>query len=143
MPETSTPIPVAVAEPRSLAPPRRVVVIDDSTLVREAARVALSLVGWEVLVADSGEQGIVLVEAEQPDAVLLDVVMPGMDGIAVAEHLLQAPVTSASPVIMLTAQDPAEAEQRLRKAGVAGTIAKPFEAERLAGQVATLLGWPA
>jgi two-component system, OmpR family, alkaline phosphatase synthesis response regulator PhoP len=135
--DTSPPAP----PPPPLRP--RVLVIDDSALIREAARVALEAFGGcEVLVAESGAEGIALAEAERPDAILLDVVMPDMDGIAVAERLGARPATSSCQVIFLTAQDRPEERERFEQLPVVGVIAKPFEIETLADELAMILGWP-
>jgi CheY-like chemotaxis protein len=124
--------------------PRRILVVDDSSLIREAATLALgTAAGWEVLTASTGEEGLGRAAAEQPDAVLLDVVMPGLDGVAVAELLANGRETRGIPVLMLTAADGARDRERLRRLPVAGIISKPFELEALAGQVASLLGWKA
>jgi two-component system, OmpR family, alkaline phosphatase synthesis response regulator PhoP len=134
---------VSPSEPRSAGFRPHVLVIDDSALVREAAKVALEAVaGWGVTVAELGEQGIALAESERPDAILLDVVMPEMDGIAVAERLNSLPATSSSPVVFLTAGDRPEDRERIESVAPAGVIAKPFEIERLADELASLLGWP-
>jgi two-component system alkaline phosphatase synthesis response regulator PhoP len=120
----------------------RVLVIDDSALIREAARFALGTArGWDVLVAESGEQGIAVAESERPDAILLDVVMPGMDGVAVAERLQALPATSSAQVVFLTARDRPEDRERLQRVQAAGVIAKPFDIDRLAGELASVLGW--
>jgi DNA-binding response OmpR family regulator len=122
--------------------PRRILVVDDSSLIREAATLGLGAVaGWEVLTAASGEEGLERAMAERPDAVLLDVVLPGLDGVAVAHRLAASPATRTIPVVMLTAADGAEDRRRLRRLPVAGIIPKPFALESLAGQVAALLGW--
>src|SRR2546426_6840178 len=106
MAETETSIDTSLPPQGANSSKPRVLVIDDSALIREAARIALeTIAGWDVLVAESGEAGIALAEAERPDAILLDVVMPGMDGIAVAERLRARPATSSSHVVFLTAQD--------------------------------------
>jgi CheY-like chemotaxis protein len=119
----------------------RVLVIDDSALIRAAASLALSAVpGWEVMLAESGEEGLLLADAERPDAILLDVVMPGMDGLAVADELQARGVSSACKIVLLTGMDGLEEPQRAVPQ-VAGVIAKPFAVEALAGQLASLLGW--
>jgi CheY-like chemotaxis protein len=124
------------------AAPRRVLIVDDSSLIREAAALALGAIGgWEVLAASSGEEGLARASADRPDAILLDVVMPGLDGVAVAEHLAASLDTSAIPVVMLTAADGAEDRERLGRLSVAGIIPKPFELTALAAQVAALVGW--
>jgi CheY-like chemotaxis protein len=122
--------------------PRRVLVVDDSSLIREAASLALGAIGgWEVLTASSGEEGLIRASADQPDAVLLDVMMPGLDGVAVAERLAAGPATRAIPVVMLTAADSAEDHARMGRLSVAGVIPKPFDLAALAGQLAALVGW--
>jgi two-component system, OmpR family, alkaline phosphatase synthesis response regulator PhoP len=121
---------------------RRVLVIDDSALIREAAKIALETVGGlDVLVAGSGEEGIPIAETERPDAILLDVEMPGMDGLAVAERLQSLPATSSSPVVLLTARDSPEDREHFRHVPVVGVIAKPFDIHALADELAELLGW--
>lgn len=115
---------------------RRVLVIDDMEDVREIARAGLERAGWEVEVAASGPQGLELAARRVPDAVLLDVKMPGMDGRAVAEALRRRAATRSVPVVLLTA-GPGEAS------GVeaAGVIPKPFDPLTLAERLAGLLGW--
>lgn len=121
---------------------RRILVVDDSSLIREAATLALgAIAGWEVLTAASGEEGLGLAMAQRPDAVLLDVVMPGIDGVAVARRLAASPATRTIPVVMLTAADGAEDRRRLGQLPVAGIIPKPFALESLADQLAALVGW--
>jgi CheY-like chemotaxis protein len=125
------------------APSRNILVIDDSALIREAAKIALGTIGeWRVVTAVSGEEGIERAVSERFDAILLDVVMPGMDGIAVAERLYATPATSSLPIVLLTAHDRLEDSERFRCVPVAGVIAKPFDVAGLSQQVAELVGWP-
>jgi CheY-like chemotaxis protein len=127
----------------ALAPfrPRLVLVVDDSSLIREAVTLALSTNdGWEVLTASSGEEGLALAGTELPDAILLDVMMPGLDGIVVAERLAASPATRGIPLVMLTAADRPEDRERLSGLAVAGVIAKPFQLAALSGQLAALIG---
>jgi CheY-like chemotaxis protein len=124
------------------APSRSVLVIDDSALIREAAKVALGqIAGWRVATAAGGKQGIELAASEPFDAILIDVVMDGMDGIAVAEHLRARPATGSVPLLLLTAEQGLADSERLRHAGIAGVIAKPFEIGALSRDVCELLGW--
>lgn len=133
----------AAAGSLAAAPCRSVLVIDDSKLIREAAKVALGTIGgWRVLTAASGEEGLALAAAERPDAILLDLVMPGIDGIAAAERLREQPSTRSLPIVLLTASDPAASRQRLGRVPVVGVISKPFDVATLARQLATLVGWP-
>jgi CheY-like chemotaxis protein len=121
----------------------RILVVDDSALIREAAKLALSTIGgWQTVTASCGEEGIERAVSGGFDAILLDVEMPGMDGIAVAERLQAIPATGALPIILLTAHQQIEESPRLRGVSVAGAIAKPFEMSDLAREVAALLEWP-
>ena len=123
---------------------RSILVIDDSALIREAAKIALDAIGgWRIVTASRGEEGIERAVAERFDAILLDVEMPGMDGIAVAERLHELPATRALPIVLLTAHDRREDRERFRHAPVAGVIQKPFQLSDLARQIGALLGWSA
>jgi len=116
-----------------------VLVVDDDELLREVAKASLELVaGWSVSTASSGAEAEVTARREHPDAIMLDVMMPGQDGLATFAALRADPVTSAVPVIFLTAKNDAEGWV---VDGAAGVIAKPFDAMRLAAQVSRLLGW--
>jgi CheY-like chemotaxis protein len=126
----------------SAAAARHILVIDDSLLIREAAKIALETVAaWRVSTAAGGEEGIALAVEQRPDAILLDVVMPDMDGVAVAERLHVTPSLSSVPIVLLTAKDRPEDRQRFRQAPVRGVIAKPFEIASLSHQLGALLGW--
>ncbi len=122
---------------------RRVLVIDDEDLIREVAQVSLEVTaGWEVLTAASGDDGYRTAVAEHPDAVLLDVMMPGLDGPGTVMRLQADAATRTIPIIMLTAKvQQAERDRVAALAGVAGVIAKPFDPMRLSTDVSVLLGW--
>lgn len=122
---------------------RRVVVIDDDDCVREVSQVSLeSVAGWEVAAASSGREGIALVRTTRPDVVILDVMMPEMDGPATLVQLLAHPATRDIPVIFLTAKIQASDRVRLLELGAAGVMAKPFNPMLLGQEIAELLGWP-
>jgi CheY-like chemotaxis protein len=124
------------------APIRKILAIDDSALIREAAKIALGTIGgWQIVTAVSGEEGIARAVSDEFDAVLLDVVMPGMDGVAVAERLHSTPATSLLPIVLLTADDRLEDSERFRRVPAAGVILKPFEIPDLTRHMAVLLGW--
>lgn len=121
---------------------RQILVVDDSPLIREVARLGLEGgAGWSVQSAGSGTEALQRAQEEAPEAILLDVVMPDMDGPATLQQLRERPATSQIPVIFVTARDGAADHARLRKLDVAGVITKPFEMQELAGQVADILGW--
>ena len=107
-------------------------VIDDEPPIRLLCRVNLEAEGMRVLEAADGRTGIDLAQKEQPNAILLDVMMPGMDGWAVAEQLLQDERTAEIPIIFLTAR--ADLRDRARGMDLGGLeyITKPFNPVELA-----------
>ena len=123
---------------------RRVLIIDDSALIREAGVIALELAGWEVAVASDGEAGVAAATDDPPDGVLLDIEMPGIDGLETLRRLRADPRTAALPVAFLTAKgdDPAE-RAALLAAGADAVIAKPFQLPELADAVRAAFGWDA
>ncbi|BAZ82566.1 MAG: response regulator [Sphaerospermopsis kisseleviana] len=121
---------------------KRILVVDNEQYIQEVAKICLETVaGWEVLTASSGKEGIVQAENHQPDAILLDVMMPDMDGIAAFANLQANPNTKEIPVILLTAKIQAADRRRYAQLGMKSAIAKPFNPLELAGQVASALGW--
>ncbi len=121
---------------------KRILVIDDEDDIREVAQLSLEMVGgWEVVAASSGEDGLALALKEHPDAILLDVMMPDMDGPTTFKHLKANPDTQKIPVILLTAKVLSAEQNRFSDLGVTGIIAKPFDPMSLANQVAHALGW--
>jgi CheY-like chemotaxis protein len=123
---------------------RRILIVDDEDDIREVAQMSLEMVaGWEVIPARSGDEGVRLAAEHRPDAILLDVMMPGMDGPATAALLRDRPETAAIPVVLLTAKVQPADRRRLEALGVAGVLAKPFDPMELANQVSAVLGWPA
>jgi CheY-like chemotaxis protein len=120
----------------------RVLVVDDDTDIREVAKVSLQAVaGWEVLTAEGGEEGAAVAAAERPEAVLLDVMMPDLDGPATLARLREDEATRDLPVIFLTAKTQDAETERLKALGAAGVLAKPFDPMTLHRQVAASLGW--
>jgi CheY-like chemotaxis protein len=121
---------------------KQILVIDNEQYIQEVAKICLETVaGWKVETASSGEEGIMKAETYQPDAILLDVMMPEMDGIATFEKLQANPVTKKIPVILLTAKIQASDRRRYNQMGMIGAIAKPFNPLELAAEVALALGW--
>jgi CheY-like chemotaxis protein len=122
--------------------PRRILIVDDEDDIREVAQVSLELVGhWEVLTAASGRDGIARARAEHPDAILLDVMMPDMDGPSTLAQLQADPSTCDIPVVFLTAKAQSADRTRLGQLGAAGILTKPFDPLRLAFDVAAALNW--
>jgi DNA-binding response OmpR family regulator len=117
----------------------KVLVIDDEAPIRLLCRVNLEAEKMDVVEAADGEEGLALARAENPDIVLLDVMMPGMDGWQVAERLLENKETSQIPLVFLTAR--AELRDRARGLELGGVdyITKPFNPVELASVVENLL----
>lgn len=126
-------------------PRRRILVVDDDDSIREIATVTLDVVaGWDVLTASSGTEALKHAGAGQPEAILLDVMMPGLDGPGTVEQLQADESTRHIPVILLTAKvQPSERERFAGLPGVYGVIAKPFDPMMLADEMSQLLGWSA
>ncbi|WAL58228.1 response regulator [Thermocoleostomius sinensis] len=121
---------------------RRILVIDDEERIRVVVQVCLEeLAGWNVVLAESGEEGIAYAKAEEIDAILLDVSMPDLDGVEVF-RLLQSDATTCNiPVILLTAKTSRHDRASFIAVGVTGVLAKPFDALTLPHQIAEILGW--
>jgi CheY-like chemotaxis protein len=121
---------------------RRVLIVDDEDDIREVAQISLEMVaGWEVLTASSGSMGLKIARADQPDAILLDVMMPDMDGPTTFQKLREEPAIRQIPVILLTAKLQPADRKRFAELGVAGVLAKPFDPLKLADQVMEVLNW--
>ena len=119
---------------------RRVLVVDDSPLMLSAALLGLRRApDWDVATASSGRDGVELAASYRPDTILLDVVMPELDGPGTLRALREQTSTHDTPVVFLTA-DHADRD-RLIELGAAGVIAKPFQPARLAQQMSEVLGW--
>jgi CheY-like chemotaxis protein len=123
---------------------RRVLIVDDQADIRDIARVGIELTtDWHVMVASSGEEAIQMAAAERPDAILLDVMMPEMDGPAAVRALRADPATHDIPVILLTARMMLDDGDGLSQIAVSGLLPKPFDPMSLAESVSSLLGWAA
>jgi len=118
----------------------RVLVIDDEAPIRLLCRVNLEAEGMEVLEASDGPTGLEKARNDEPDVILLDVMMPGLDGWQVAEELIDGETTSAIPIVFLTAR--AEARDRARGLDLGGIdyVTKPFNPVELAPLVRELIG---
>lgn len=118
----------------------KVLIIDDEDDIRRVARLSLAGVGgMEVVEAGSGADGVLKAAAEKPDAVLLDMMMPVMDGPATLVALRGDPRTAAIPVVFLTAKALSAEVERLKALGARGVLTKPFDPMRLSSELRALL----
>src|SRR5579872_6135695 len=121
---------------------KHILLIDDEEDIRDVVALSLETVaGWRVTAAGSGREGIELARKSAPDAVLLDVMMPGQDGPATLRLLRSDEATAQIPVIFLTAKVQSIERERLQGSGAAGFLSKPFNPMTLATEVSAILGW--
>ena len=121
---------------------RRILIIDDEDDIREVAALSLeSVAGWQVCTASSGAEGMRVAAVELPDAILMDVMMPAMDGPTTFREMQKLPNLAGIPVILLTAKVQGVDQRRFADLGVAAVLFKPFDPLTLAAQISEALGW--
>ncbi len=121
---------------------QRILIIDDEKHLVAVIKTCLQkLGGWTVLTAETGQEGLSKANAEQPNAILLDVMMPDLDGLTVLSKLKENPITQKIPVILLTAKVQSNAQEEYTSLDLAGVLSKPFDPLQLADQVAKILRW--
>jgi CheY-like chemotaxis protein len=121
---------------------KRVLVVDDEESIRLVVQSCLEdMAGWEVLAAPSGAIGLEIALAEQPDAIVLDVMMPGMDGLSFLSRQQIDPQIRNIPTILLTAKVDLLKPDRYLAYGAVGAIAKPFDPLQLILQIEEFLQW--
>jgi putative two-component system response regulator len=116
-----------------------VLIVDDEGAIRLICRLNLGSSGFGTLEAGDGERAVALARAEQPDLILLDVMLPGMDGWQVAEQLAQMPETREIPILFLSARSDRNDESRGFELGGVGYIRKPFDPNELTDRVRDVL----
>lgn len=121
---------------------KRILVIDDEDGIREIIQICLEAVaGWQVLTAASGSEGLANAQSTLPDAILLDVMMPDLDGPTTFRQLQANAATQHIPTILLTAKAKISEQQQFINLGVTGVITKPFKAQDLVNQIREILNW--
>jgi CheY-like chemotaxis protein len=122
-----------------------ILVVDDEGPLRRVIQLTLTITSkWEIITASSGLEALDQAVVKQPDAILLDVMMPDVDGIATLAKLKENPATSHIPVILLTAKpNISESLPSSSEMGVAAVFLKPFEPIELGQRIAAVLGWQA
>lgn len=123
-----------------MAPPApfRVLLVDDEPVIRELVQAMLEGDGVEVRCVEGGARALKEAAAARPDLVLLDIVMPGLDGLAVLRLLRAEPAMASVPIHMLTARSRPSDRAAAEKAGADGYIEKPFKGQALQALVASL-----
>ncbi len=119
---------------------KRILLIDDSRIVLRVVQLILSRGPYEILMAGDGQEGIERALAERPDLILMDCMMPRMDGIEAVRQLRANPATRLIPVIMVTTLGGVESMERGFEAGCSDYVTKPIEATLLLAKVRDHLG---
>src|SRR5438128_640445 len=119
---------------------KRVLLADDEEDIKAIVKLYLESRGYEVITAFDGLDAISLAETSKPDIILLDVMMPVMDGFEVARKLKSNPKTHDIPIVMLSAASTSESIRRGLEAGARDYIVKPFEPQKLEEMIAGILG---
>ncbi|MDZ7959201.1 MAG: response regulator [Aulosira sp. DedQUE10] len=119
---------------------KRILIIDDEQDIRETTQICLEITNeWEVLTAGSGREGLLKAAVEHPDVILLDVMMPDMDGLTTLQNLQANPETQNIPVILLTAKAQAAEQRQFTQLKVVAVITKPYDPFTLSEQVVQAL----
>ena len=119
--------------------PSRVLIVDDEPLNRALLEVMLGGQGYEILTAASGEAALAIVAQRQPDLILLDIMMPGMDGYKVAATIKANEATRHIPIILLSALDDRNSMMHGLNAGAEDFLSKPVDRAELTARVGNLL----
>ena len=122
---------------------RLILIVEDNAMNLKLARDVLRFNGFRTLEATSGEEALPMAREHQPDLVLMDIALPGIDGVEAARRLRAAPETKAIPIVALTASVMETDRARFVEAGFAGLIAKPINVLRFPEQVLAYCRHPA
>lgn len=121
---------------------KSILIVDDEADVRDIIQMGLEMAtDWQVLCASSGSEALVTAAEKTPDAILLDLMMPDMDGRATLEKLKTSPTTQGIPVILVTAKAQTFQQADAPDLAVAAVLAKPFRPLKLAAEISGILGW--
>lgn len=120
--------------------PKKIMIVDDEASLRALVRANLEVDGFDVSEAVDGLEAMKMLESYRPDLILLDIMMPGKDGIEVLEDLADDQELRTIPVILLTAKGEQEDLERGASLGARGHITKPFDPEQMVRTVKAALG---
>lgn len=121
---------------------RKILIIDDEDDIRELLQMSIEMSsGWTVMTAVSGADGIQIAAQAQPDAIILDVMMPEMDGPTTFKQLQQNSATQEIPVVLLTAKVQATEQPRFTQLGVKAVLSKLIDPLSFADRISEILGW--
>ena len=119
--------------------PKKVLVVDDEEFVRQLIQIKLKFCGIQTIEAENGVEAIEKALAEKPDLILLDIMMPKMNGFETCQRLKSIEETSHIPIVMLTARGDPSAKERGESAGALEYLTKPFSPQKLAERIIEIL----
>lgn len=119
---------------------RKVLVVEDDTHIRSNLELWLGMEGFRVVVAENGPDGVAAAKREQPDLIICDLVMPGINGYAVLSEVRSHPATARTPFILLTASAEKSERERGMAKGVSVFMTKPFDLKELMASIRQCLG---
>ncbi|MFQ5806419.1 MAG: response regulator transcription factor [Phycisphaerae bacterium] len=117
-----------------------ILLVDDEQKVLDLITFRLQLLGYRVITAKSGEEALALAEAQPPDLIILDVAMPGLDGVTVCSRLKSSEASAAIPILMLTARTEVEDVNKAITAGADDYVVKPYDPTVLQMKIRRHLG---
>ncbi len=118
---------------------KKILIVDDELFVRELIKIKLKLYGFEIIEGSNGLEAIELAAREKPDLILLDLMMPKMDGFEACEKLKTDPKTAQIPILILTARGEQAFKEKGEAVGAVGIVTKPFSPQKLAEMVMDIL----
>ncbi|WP_038017403.1 response regulator [Synechococcus sp. PCC 7335] len=119
---------------------KRILIVDDDADIREATQICLEITGeWEVLMAEDGVEGLAIAQLEKPDAILLDMMLPGMDGLTILKKLREQVETQTIPIVILTATAQPNERKNFDQLKVAAVITKPYDPMTISDQIMSVL----
>ena len=123
-------------------PSKKVLLIDDEDFIGQIVKSCIELFSnWQIITAHSGEEGLISAATDRPDVILLDMLMPTMDGFAVLKKLQADPQLADIPVVLLTARVDLTEPQKIAQLGVKGAIVKPFHPTKIVDEITKMLDW--
>ena len=118
---------------------RRILVVEDTEDNRQIIRDLLSSVGYELIEATDGAEGVALAQSQHPDLILMDIQLPGIDGYEATRRIRKIPDLAGVPIIAVTSYALSGDEARTREAGCDGYVAKPFSPRELLAKLREFL----
>lgn len=121
---------------------KQILVVDNEVYIQTVIKIALETVaGWRIRTASSGQEAIDLAIQDHPDGIVLDAMMPDMDGPSTFKKLQENPITQTIPVLLLTARLQDSDREFYQQAGIQHMLAKPFDPLQLADQIRQAFNW--